>query len=186
MNLSHFSLIKFAALAVTSAALIACGGGGTAAEQDAAIALQAGSAASTSVDAPGAPGYCLTGISNTSDAELVAFGKSVSRALRAFPSSYGINVCVYRESQAFVGGSQGSLVATLDAENHQNLLTQPHPLSTDVQCAPSGDIPCTRARKVQLMVPGTHPESVRLPSDPTNPMARVVAIVRDADTSGAQ
>lgn len=115
----------------------------------------------------------------TNDLQLIEFREEVNYALRAFPSAYYINVCVYRESEAFEGGSPGSLVATLDAENVQGLPSQPHPSPSDVQCAQTGDVPCIRARQVQAFVPQTHPESVRLPADPLNPMARIVAIVRD-------
>jgi hypothetical protein len=183
MALVHILSRKLTLCALMAAALTACGGGETAgvAQQEAAFALQA-SDASTTADVA-APSYCTSG---SDDAELMAFRKQLARALRAFPTTYSINVCAYRESQAFVGGSAGSLVATLDAENSQNLATQPHPASTSVQCAASGDLPCVRTRQVQLLMPGTHPEAVRQPSDPANPMARVVAIVRDADTSGAQ
>jgi hypothetical protein len=124
-------------------------------------------------DAP----YC-TGQPN--DQTLNEFREEVSYVLkRGFPSNYRVNVCVYRESDAFPGGSPGSLIATLDAENLQGLPTQPHTWSGDVACDLTNDAPCIRTRQVQLYLPGTHPEAVRLPSDPADNAKRIVAIVRD-------
>ncbi len=124
-------------------------------------------------DAP----YCK---GQPNDATLNEFREEVAYVIkRGFPSHYGINVCVYRESDAFPGGSPGSLIATLDAENLQGLPTQPHTWSGDVACDLTNDAPCIRTRQVQLYLPGTHPEAVRLPSDPADNAKRIVAIVRD-------
>jgi hypothetical protein len=124
------------------------------------------------------PAYCQS--DTTNDPALQQFREEVAYVLmRGFPSTYYANVCVYRESAAFPGGAS-SLVATLDAENEQGLPTQPHPSPTSVTCAATGDIPCKRVRQVQLYLPGTHVEAVRLPSAPTDNSRRVVAIVVDA------
>jgi hypothetical protein len=124
------------------------------------------------------PAYCRS--DTTNDPALQQFREEVAYVLmRGFPSTYYANVCVYRESAAFQGGAS-SIVATLDAENEQGLPSQPHPSPTSVTCAATGDVPCKRVRQVQLYLPGTHVEAVRLPSAPNDNSRRVVAIVVDA------
>lgn len=123
------------------------------------------------------PSYCRS--DTTQDTLLQKFREEMAYALmRRFPSTYFVSVCVYRESGAFSGGSS-SMIVTLDAENEQGLPTQPHPSPTSVTCTLIGDIPCKRVRQVQLSLPGTHTEAVRLPSAPTDNSKRVVAIVMD-------
>lgn len=130
-------------------------------------------------DAP----YCQA--QDSSDVALTEFRQEVAYILkRAFPSNYMTNVCVYRESMAFPGGAPGSLVATLDAENLQGLPTQPHTWSGDVACALTGDVPCVRVRQVQLYLPQTHVEAVRLPSAHDDNSKRIVAITRDTTVQG--
>lgn len=133
---------------------------------------------STAAETFGGAQHCRAG---ADDADLREFREEVAYVLRAFPTTYYVNVCVYRESQAFAGGSPGSLIATLDAENVQGLPTQPHPQHWQTACAAVDDDPCVRTHQVRAFLPGTHLESVRLPADPGNSMARVVAIVRDVE-----
>lgn len=124
------------------------------------------------------PAYCRSDTVN--HPVLRQFREEVTYVLmRGFPSTYYANVCVYRESAAFPGGSL-SIVATLGAENEEELSSQPHPSSTSVTCALTDDVLCKRVRQVQLYLLGAHAEAVRLPSAPTDNNKRVVAIVMDA------
>lgn len=94
-------------------------------------------------EATDSPRYCQEDPTHP-DLDVSAFKKQIALALRAFPTAYMTNVCVYRESKAFIGGSSGSLVATLDAENVRGLPTLPHPTPESIACAPTNDIPCVR------------------------------------------